>query len=143
MLSICNTAKLLEFKAPKPSSKAERVPQGTKPGAKYGHKKHSTSSKQPSVSSKEAIKGGSSKVPTSSKTVHSKKRKESSSAIDSNPSHPLVSIPVDTRMHKKDQQAIATFIIHSESASRNDASVVSTAKADPGNFASSDFVPQQ
>nr|GEX03800.1 hypothetical protein [Tanacetum cinerariifolium] len=36
----------------------------------------------------------------------------------------------------------ASFIIHSESASRNDASA-STAKADPGNSAPSDFVPQQ
>ncbi|GJT66904.1 hypothetical protein Tco_1018384 [Tanacetum coccineum] len=78
---------------------------GTKPGAKPGHKKHSTSSKQPSVSSKEATKGRSSKAPTSSKTGHSKKRKEFSSAMDSNPSPPLVSTPVDTRMHKEYQQA--------------------------------------
>ncbi|GJW77462.1 hypothetical protein Tco_0139144 [Tanacetum coccineum] len=77
----------------------------TKPGAKPGHKKHSTSSKQPSVSSKEATKGRSSKAPTSSKTGHSKKRKEFSSAMDSNPSPPLVSTPVDTRMHKEYQQA--------------------------------------
>ncbi|GJV89300.1 hypothetical protein Tco_1533238 [Tanacetum coccineum] len=66
--------------------------------------KHSTSLKQPSVSSKEATKDGSSKLPTSSKTGHSKKRKESSSAIDSNLSQPLVSTPVDTRMHKEDQE---------------------------------------
>ncbi|GKE59190.1 hypothetical protein Tco_1498375 [Tanacetum coccineum] len=70
------------FKAPKPSSNAERVPQGTKPGAKPGHKKHSTSLKQPFMSSK----GGSSKLPTSSKTIHLKRKKESSSAMDSNPS---------------------------------------------------------
>ncbi|GJZ34070.1 hypothetical protein Tco_0579506 [Tanacetum coccineum] len=37
----------------------------------------------------------------------------------------------------------AFFIIHSESASRNDASAVSTAKADPEKSAPSDFVPQQ
>ncbi|GJW68191.1 pleiotropic drug resistance protein 1-like protein [Tanacetum coccineum] len=37
-------------------STAERVSQGTKPRAQPGHKKHSTSSKQPSVSSKEATK---------------------------------------------------------------------------------------
>ncbi|GJR76221.1 hypothetical protein Tco_0088586 [Tanacetum coccineum] len=36
-----------------------------------------------------------------------------------------------------------SFIIHSESASENDASVVSTAEADLGNYAPSDFVPQQ
>nr|GEZ99008.1 hypothetical protein [Tanacetum cinerariifolium] len=37
----------------------------------------------------------------------------------------------------------ASFIIHSESASGNDASAASTVEADPGNFAPSDFVPQQ
>nr|GEU59824.1 hypothetical protein [Tanacetum cinerariifolium] len=44
--------KPMAFKAPKPSSNAERVPQGTMPGAKPGHKKHSTS-KQLLVSSSE------------------------------------------------------------------------------------------
>ncbi|GJV33055.1 hypothetical protein Tco_1393455 [Tanacetum coccineum] len=38
--------KPIAFKAPKPSSNVERVLQGTKPGAKPGHKKHSFS-KQP------------------------------------------------------------------------------------------------
>ncbi|GKA25159.1 hypothetical protein Tco_0711192 [Tanacetum coccineum] len=93
MLAICSAAKPVVFKAPKLSSNAERVLQGTKPGAQPGHKKHSTSLKQPSVSSKEATKFGSSKAPTSSKTGHSKKRKESSSAMDSNPSQPPVSTP--------------------------------------------------
>nr|GEV07051.1 hypothetical protein [Tanacetum cinerariifolium] len=37
----------------------------------------------------------------------------------------------------------ASFIIHSESASGNDASAASTARADLGNSAPSDFVPQQ
>ncbi|GJV21307.1 hypothetical protein Tco_1370327, partial [Tanacetum coccineum] len=37
----------------------------------------------------------------------------------------------------------ASFIIHSESASGNDASAVSTAEADLGTFAPSDYVPQQ
>ncbi|GJR32270.1 hypothetical protein Tco_1108502 [Tanacetum coccineum] len=104
MLAICNAAKPVVFKAPKPSSNAERVPQGTKPGAKPRHKKHLTSLKQPSVSSKEEIKGESFKEPTSSKTGHSKKRKVSSLAMDSNPSQPLVSKPVDTGMHKEDHQ---------------------------------------
>ncbi|GJY93963.1 hypothetical protein Tco_0509745, partial [Tanacetum coccineum] len=36
-----------------------------------------------------------------------------------------------------------SFIIHSESASGNDASAVSTAEADPGKSGPSDFVPQQ
>ncbi|GKC37375.1 hypothetical protein Tco_1049759 [Tanacetum coccineum] len=78
---------------------------GIKPGAQTGHKKPLTSSKQPCVSSKEATKGGSSKAPTSSKTGHSKKIKESISAMDSNPSSPLVSTPMDIGMHKEDQQA--------------------------------------
>ncbi|GJW08222.1 hypothetical protein Tco_1570645 [Tanacetum coccineum] len=176
MLTICSETEPMVFKALKPSSNAEKVPQGTKPRAKLGHKKHLTYLKQPSVSRKEATKGGSSKAPTSSKAGHSKKRKESSSAMNSNPSQPLVSTPIDTRMHKEDQQATggptslgvtsearanpqlssgmstfnlnkpiysASFIIHSESASGNDASAVSTAKADPRNSTPSDFVPQQ
>ncbi|GKB83244.1 hypothetical protein Tco_0950139 [Tanacetum coccineum] len=102
MLAICAADTLVVFKAPKTSSKAESVSQGTKPGAKPGHKKLSTSSKQPSVSSRKATKGGSSKAPISSKTGHSKKRKESSSAMDSNPSQPPVSTLVDTGMHKED-----------------------------------------
>ncbi|GJQ89051.1 hypothetical protein Tco_0000190 [Tanacetum coccineum] len=57
MKAICNLDVLVDSKAPKPSSNVERVPQGTKPGAKPGHKKHSTFSKQPSVSSKEATEG--------------------------------------------------------------------------------------
>ncbi|GKB30838.1 hypothetical protein Tco_0870239 [Tanacetum coccineum] len=113
------------------------------PRAQPRQKKHSTSSKQPYMSNKEATKGGSSKAPTSSKTIHSKKRKESSSAMDSNPSQPLVSTPVDTGMHKEDQQATASFIIHSKSASGVDASVVSTAEVDPGKSSSSNFIPQQ
>ncbi|GKC80957.1 hypothetical protein Tco_1136674 [Tanacetum coccineum] len=168
MLAICAADTPVVFKAPKPSSNAERVPQGINPGAKPRHKKHLTSLKQSSVSSKEATKGGSSKAPTGSKTGHSMKRKDFSSAMDSNPSQPPVSTPVDTGMHKEDQQATGgptslgvtneeranpqlssgmsafnlnnpiystSFIIHSDSASGNDASVVSTAEADPGNSA--------
>ncbi|GKE20571.1 hypothetical protein Tco_1432083, partial [Tanacetum coccineum] len=86
MLVVCSAAKPVVFKAPKPSSNAKRVPQGTKPGAKPGHKKHSTSSKQPYVSSSEVTKGGSSKAPIGSKTGHLKRKKESNSAMDSNPS---------------------------------------------------------
>ncbi|GKB72480.1 hypothetical protein Tco_0933892, partial [Tanacetum coccineum] len=104
MLAMCVADRQVVFKAPKTSSKTENVSKGTKPGAKPGHKKLLTS-KQPSVSSKEATKGGSSKAPTSSKTGHSKKRKESSLAMDSNPSQPPVSTHVDTEMHKEDQQA--------------------------------------
>ncbi|GKD16302.1 hypothetical protein Tco_1205460 [Tanacetum coccineum] len=151
MLAICSATELVVFKAPKTSFNAKRVPQGIKPGAKPGHKKHSTSSKQPF------------------------KRKESSSAIDSNLSQPPVFTLVDTGMHKEDQQATgsptslgvtskattnpqlssgmstfylnkpiysASFIIQSESASGNDASVVSIVEVDLVNSAPSDFVPQ-
>ncbi|GKE14326.1 hypothetical protein Tco_1421903 [Tanacetum coccineum] len=105
MLAICSATEPVVFKAPKPFSNAERVSQGTKLRAKPGHKNHSTSSKQPSLSSKEETKGRSSKAPTSSKIGHSKKRKESSLAMDLNPSQPLVSTLVDTGMHKEDQHA--------------------------------------
>ncbi|GKA65153.1 hypothetical protein Tco_0764860, partial [Tanacetum coccineum] len=93
---------------------------------------------------KEETKGVSSKAPTGSKTGHSRKRKESSSAIDSNPSQPPVSTPVDTGMHKEDQQVTGgltslevttSFIIHSESALGNDALVASMTEADPINSA--------
>ncbi|GKB72540.1 hypothetical protein Tco_0933952 [Tanacetum coccineum] len=96
MLAICALEKPVVFKASKTSSRAESVSQGAKPRAKTRHKNPATSSKYPSVSIKEPTKGGSSKVPTSSKTGHSKRRKESSSAMDSNPSRPSVYTPVDT-----------------------------------------------
>nr|GEY64660.1 hypothetical protein [Tanacetum cinerariifolium] len=144
--------------------------------AKPVTKKHSTSLKQPSVSSKEATKGRSSKAPTGSKTGHLKKKKDSSSTIESNPSQTSVSTPVVTEIHKEDQQATggpkslgvtgeeivdhqlssgmstfnlnkpiysASFIIHSKFASGYDASANSTAKADLGKSAPSDFIPQQ
>ncbi|GKG21020.1 hypothetical protein Tco_0380821 [Tanacetum coccineum] len=82
-MAICAADKPVVFKAPKPSSNAKRVSQGTKPEAKPGHKKHS-SLKPSSVSSKEATKGGSSKEPTGYKTGQSKKGKESSLAMASN-----------------------------------------------------------
>ncbi|GJW75499.1 retrovirus-related pol polyprotein from transposon TNT 1-94 [Tanacetum coccineum] len=93
------------FKAPKPSSNAERVPQGTKPRAKPRHKLHSASSKQSYVSSSEVTKGRSSKAPIGSKTSHLKRKKESSSAMDSIPSQTSASTPVVVEMHKEDQQA--------------------------------------
>nr|GEV76665.1 hypothetical protein [Tanacetum cinerariifolium] len=48
---------------------------------------------------------GSSKAPTGSKTSHSKRRKKSKLAMDSNPSQTLVFTHVDNGMHKEDQQA--------------------------------------
>ncbi|GJV02032.1 hypothetical protein Tco_1335601 [Tanacetum coccineum] len=104
MMAICNAEKPVAFKAPKPSSNAERIPQDTKPEAKPGHKKHSTS-KQPPVSSSEVTKGGSFKAPTGSKTGHLKRKKESNSAMDFNPSQTSASTLVVAEMHKEDQQA--------------------------------------
>ncbi|GKB51927.1 hypothetical protein Tco_0902680 [Tanacetum coccineum] len=83
---------------------AERIPQDTKPEAKPGHKKHSTS-KQPPVSSSKVTKGGSFKAPTGSKTGHLKRKKESNSAMDFNPSQTSASTLVVAEMHKEDQQA--------------------------------------
>ncbi|GJV00256.1 ribonuclease H-like domain-containing protein [Tanacetum coccineum] len=106
MMAICNAENPMDFKAPRTSSHTEKkVSQGTKIGAKAGHKKQSTSSKQPPLSSSEVTKGGYTKAPIGSKTGPSKKRKESNSAKDLNPSQPPVSTPVDTGMHKEDRQA--------------------------------------
>ncbi|GKE15701.1 hypothetical protein Tco_1423278 [Tanacetum coccineum] len=152
MLAICNAAEPVVFKSLKPSFNAERVSQGTKPGVKHGHKKHSTSSKQPSVSSKEATEGGSSKAPTGSKTGHLKRKKESSLAMESNPSQTSTSTPVVAEMRKEDQQETGgptSLGVTSEvraspqRSSGDDVSIVSTAEADPGKSAPTDFVPQQ
>ncbi|GJT36076.1 hypothetical protein Tco_0926495 [Tanacetum coccineum] len=152
MLAICSADKPVVFKAPKLSSNAERVSQGTKPRAQPGHKKHSTSLKQPFVSNKEAIKVGSSKPPISSKTSHSKKRKEEDQQATGGPT----SLGVTSEARANPQLTsgmssfnlnkpiyLASFIIHSESASGNDASAISTAEVDLGKSAPSDFVPQQ
>ncbi|GKG12933.1 hypothetical protein Tco_0349893, partial [Tanacetum coccineum] len=119
-------------------------------GAQPRHKKQS-SSKQAFVSNKEATKGGSSKAPTDSKTSHFNKRKESSSAMDSNPIQPLVSTLADPGMHEEDQQATGgptSLGVTSEARANsqltgNDASAASTAEVDPENSAPRDFVPQQ
>nr|GEY85690.1 hypothetical protein [Tanacetum cinerariifolium] len=80
----------------------------------------------------EATKGGSSKAPTGSKTGHLKRKKESSSAMDFNPSQTSASTLVVAKMHKEDQQATG-----------NDASAVSTTEVDLGKSAPNDFVPHQ
>nr|GEW96374.1 hypothetical protein [Tanacetum cinerariifolium] len=176
MLGICFVAKPVLLKVPKPSSNAERVSHGINPGAQPGHKKHSTSSKQPSMSSGVATKGGSSKAPTSSITGHLERKKYFSSTMESIPSQTLAFTPVVAKMHKEDQQVTdgpnslgvtskeradpqlssgmsvfnqnkpiysASFIIHTESASGNDALADSTAKVNPRKSAPSDFIPQQ
>ncbi|GKD02319.1 hypothetical protein Tco_1177293 [Tanacetum coccineum] len=86
----------------------KKVPQGKQPGAKTGRRKKSTSltTKHNPMSKKEATKGRSSlKEPTESPTSHSKIKKKSSLAKDSNPSQPLASAPVVVGIHKEDLQA--------------------------------------
>nr|GEY63434.1 hypothetical protein [Tanacetum cinerariifolium] len=116
------------------------------PGAKNGHKKPANSPKQPSVSSKEATKGGSSKAPIGSKTGHSKRRKESSSAMDSNLNRPSVSTPVDTKIHKDDQQAsgsLTSLGVTSKERANPQLSSDFIAEADPGLSGHNDFLPPQ
>ncbi|GJV29390.1 hypothetical protein Tco_1385838 [Tanacetum coccineum] len=140
MLAICVVDTLVVFKAPKTSSKAKSVFQGTKPGAKPGHKKLSTSLKQPSMSSKEVTKGGSFKAPTNT-GMH----KEDKQATGGPTSLGVTSEARATPQLSSGMSAFnlnesiysASFIIHSESASRNNASAVSTAEADPGKSAPS------
>nr|GEX29821.1 hypothetical protein [Tanacetum cinerariifolium] len=114
MLAICSAIKPVTFKAPNPFSNVKRVPQGTKLGAKPRHKKHLTSSKQPFVS-----------------RVVSEAR-----------ANPQLSSGMSA-FNLNEPIYLASFIIHSESASGNNASAASTAKADPRNSAPNDFVPQQ
>nr|GEU63399.1 hypothetical protein [Tanacetum cinerariifolium] len=146
MLAICALDKLVVFKTPKTSSRDKSVSQGAKLRAKTRHKKPATSFKQPSVSSKKATKGESSKAPTGSKTGHSKRRKESSSTMNSNPSQPLVSIHMDTEMHKEDQQATGGLNylgVTSEERANPQLSSNFIAKADPGLSAPNDSIPPQ
>nr|GEU60984.1 hypothetical protein [Tanacetum cinerariifolium] len=105
MVGICNAEKPMAFKAPRTSLQTEKkIYQGTKPRAKAGHKKLSTSFKHPPMSNSEATKGRSFKAPTGSKNGPSRKRNNSCSVKDSNPSQLLVSTLVNIGMFKKDQQ---------------------------------------
>ncbi|GJT54587.1 hypothetical protein Tco_0989641 [Tanacetum coccineum] len=66
--------------------------------------------------------------------------------MDSNPSQPSVSTPVDTGMHKEDQQATSgptSLGVTSEARANPQLSTVSTTEVDPVKSAPSDFVPQQ
>ncbi|GJV62126.1 hypothetical protein Tco_1468226 [Tanacetum coccineum] len=155
MLAVCNTVMPNVPKAPEPSSNTERVPQGKKLRVKPGHKKHSTSSKQPFVSSNEATKDGSSKRLTGSKTGHLKRKKDSSSTMDFNPSQTSASTSMVAEMHKEDQQATSdpnslgvtteegSTLSSVVSASGNDTSADFTIETDPEISAPNDSVPHQ
>nr|GEZ16886.1 hypothetical protein [Tanacetum cinerariifolium] len=96
--------------------------------------------------SKEATRGGSSKAPAGSKTGHSKRRKESSSAMDSNLNRPLVSTLVDTKMHKEDQQATGgptSLGVTSKERANPQLNIYFTDEVDPSLFAPNDSIPPQ
>ncbi|GJZ41266.1 hypothetical protein Tco_0588152 [Tanacetum coccineum] len=140
MLATCKADVLVKSKALRTSSKAEKkVSQGKMPGAKTGLKRKQ-SLKHTSKSKNKANKCGSSS-PTGFKTCHLAQETHSSSAVDTNPSQPSVSTPVATDLHKKDQQA--TGGPTSLGTTRCDASVDSTAKADPKTYAPNDSIPQK
>nr|GEW24445.1 reverse transcriptase domain-containing protein [Tanacetum cinerariifolium] len=142
MLAIYATDTPVVLKAPKTSSKDESVSQGTKHGAKPGHKNLSTSSKQPFVSSKE---------PQVSTPVDIGMHKEDQQATGGPTSLEVTSEARANPQLSSGMSAFnskvpiysASFIIHSESASGNDASAASTAEANPRKSTLSDFTPQQ
>ncbi|GJV86208.1 hypothetical protein Tco_1530146 [Tanacetum coccineum] len=121
---------LVEHKAPNTSSYTRKKDsKGKKLGAKSRHRKQPTSSKHQPLSKIEATKGGSSKAPTGSKTVHLVKETLSISVLDINQSQPPAFTLVVVGLHKEDQQATGgptslgvtiSTIIHSESASEHD-----------------------
>ncbi|GKF62602.1 hypothetical protein Tco_0182656, partial [Tanacetum coccineum] len=82
------------------------------------------------------------KEATESPTGHSKKKKQSSTAKDTNPNQPLASTPVVAGMHKEPVFSASTMV-HSESASRHDALANSTFEDDPGKSAPNDFLSKQ
>ncbi|GJU14105.1 retrovirus-related pol polyprotein from transposon TNT 1-94 [Tanacetum coccineum] len=140
--AICNLDVWVDSKVPKPSSQTEEVPQGEKPGAKSRLKRKKIS-KHTSESKTEASK---------SKTGQSEKETQSSSAKDKSPSHLSPPTPVVGEMHKEAQQvaggptslgATSEEGSHPQLSSGCDASVDSTAEADPEISAPNDFIPSQ
>nr|GEZ82379.1 hypothetical protein [Tanacetum cinerariifolium] len=98
ILTICNANVPVEHKAPNTSSYTRKKDfKGKNPGAKSGHMKQPTSSKHHPWFNIKATKGGSSKAPTGSKTIHLVKETQSSSALDTNSSQPLESTLVQTK----------------------------------------------
>nr|GEU62219.1 hypothetical protein [Tanacetum cinerariifolium] len=128
MVAICNAEKLVAFKAPRTFSQPEKkVSQGINPGAKPGHKKQSTSSKQPPMSSSEATKADG----LTSLGVTSEER-----------AHPQLSSGMLAFSNLKPIYS-ASVIIHSESSSGYNGSVDSTSEADPRTSTPNDSLPPQ
>ncbi|GJU71367.1 hypothetical protein Tco_1262772 [Tanacetum coccineum] len=117
----------VDSKAPKTSSKVEkRVSHGKNPGAHTGLRRNSSR--------------------------HTFESKTKANEVDTNPSQPLVSTPVDTGMHKQDQQAAggptslgatSEEAAHPQLSSGCDASEDSIAEVHLGISATNDSIPQQ
>nr|GEU49564.1 integrase, catalytic region, zinc finger, CCHC-type, peptidase aspartic, catalytic [Tanacetum cinerariifolium] len=95
------------------------------------------------MSSSKVTKGGSSKRTTGSKTDHLKRKKESSSAMDSNLSQTSTSTIVVVEIHKEDQQTAGGPISLGVTSEEGTHSQLSSAEADPEISAPNDYVPQQ
>ncbi|GKB59926.1 hypothetical protein Tco_0916112 [Tanacetum coccineum] len=99
---------LVAFQAPRTSSYSKKKDsQGKQPGAKTGRRKKSTSltTKHNPLSKIEATKGEPSSKEEIKSPPHSKKRKQSGTAKDPNPSQPPTSTHVVDGMHKEVQEA--------------------------------------
>ncbi|GKB13673.1 hypothetical protein Tco_0847596 [Tanacetum coccineum] len=121
--------KPMDFKAPKPSSNAERVPQGTKPEAKPKHKKHSTL-KQPLVSSSETSASTLVVVEMHKEDLQATGGPTSLAVTSEARANPQLTSGMSAFNLNKPIYS-TSFIIHSQSASKNDASAISIAGVDP------------
>ncbi|GKD03376.1 hypothetical protein Tco_1178350 [Tanacetum coccineum] len=107
MLAIYNANEQVAFQAPQTSSHTKKKdPKGNKPRAKSGHGKIIPDDKSHPQSKIEATKSASLlKEATKSQVGHSKKRKKSSTAKDTNLIQPPASTLVVDGMHKEVHQA--------------------------------------
>ncbi|GJU30676.1 retrovirus-related pol polyprotein from transposon TNT 1-94 [Tanacetum coccineum] len=124
-------------KAPKHSLQTEKkVPQGKKPRAKT-RLRRKQSSKHTSESNSEA---------SNFQVGQIGKENISNTAVDSNPSQPSASTPVDTELHKEVQQAaggVTSLGVTDEEGAYPQLSSDFTAEADPKISAPNDSVPHQ
>nr|GEZ37478.1 hypothetical protein [Tanacetum cinerariifolium] len=136
MPAICALDKPVVFKAPKTSLRAKSVSLAIKPGAKTRHKKPATSSKQPSVSRKEATKDGPLRNPLDQQATGGPTSLGVTSEERSNPqlSSGMQALNLNKPIFS------SSFIIHTESASGHDVSADFTVKADPGLPAPNDSI---
>nr|GEW22798.1 hypothetical protein [Tanacetum cinerariifolium] len=154
MLSICIVDWHEEFQAPKSTLKTrDSVTKGSTPRAKPSRRQNIHVHQAHSSTRLEApFIGTLSKEATKAQKGHSKKRKKSTHAKDKNPSQPSASTPMVIEMHKETlvvsestTEPIFTTatLVHSESASRHDASATSTAKVNLNKYDPKDFMPER